>query len=104
MTLLALEYQIGRSPEFQDGGVDLNLDAVTPTYMWILQYEGLLASEALLLDAHYDSAFGEAYGFNFRDPKTTTLYASVHYDKEGYERSHTKDWLQRRTIKLIKRP
>jgi hypothetical protein len=103
-TQQAPDYQIGESPEYQDGGKDFNLDAATPTRRWALVYDGLTLAEAAILDAHFDSAYGEAFGFNFRDPKTTTLYSAVHYEKDGYEKSHTKDWLQRRVIKLIKRP
>lgn len=99
---LAEQYAVSKSPEYQDGGVDFNLDAETPTRQWSLTYTGITAAEAALLDAHHVLAFHDAMEFNFRDPVTTTLHSNVRYLE--YERSHAKRWIQDRRITLIKRP
>lgn len=102
------DYAVTRSPSFADGGCDFNLDADQKIRRWRVVYDGLLASEAATLDAHVDSAkyasdVGSAYAFAFTTRDGEVL-ANVRYDRGGYERSHTKTWINSRTVTLVKYP
>jgi hypothetical protein len=101
-TVAAPEYSVSQSPEFQDGGIDRNLNADTPVRRFIIEYAQLTTAEAAILDAHYDSAFGVALGFNYTERESGTTYANTHYEK--YERSRVKASIQTRTVTLVKRP
>lgn len=99
---LAPSYAVSKSPEFQDGSCDYNLDAETPTRRWRLSYKTATQAEATILDNHHASAFHDALGFDFTDPNDGTLYSDVHY--ASYERSHEKRRVQVREIELVRYP
>lgn len=97
------------STEFDDLGRDTALsNGGNGVKRWYLFYDGLTAAQAALLDSHMYSAKlnGDglsAYGFNFRDRDTTTLYSNVHY--QSFERpAHKNKDIQTRTIVLVKFP
>lgn len=103
---------------YDDGGADYKLQAGgAGVKRWIIKYDGLLVSEAAILDAHLASTFyseesGSAVGFNFRHhvaetlwtSTSGTLYGSVHYAPGGYKTGHSKVGIQSREITLEKRP
>lgn len=97
------EYHVTTSPEYGDGGKDTALRNTTPTRRWVIEYDGLTPAEATTLDDHFDSCYGTHLGFGFTDPRTSTVYANVKYDR--YERAaHVKKISLRRRVVLIKRP
>jgi hypothetical protein len=88
---------------FKDGGASYGLPNPFALFRWELFYDGHTAAAIETLDNHWVEAQGLFGGFNFRHPRTGTLYSDVHY--ESYERSsHTKFDIQSRRIVLIKRP
>lgn len=95
---------------YDDGGVDTKLQhGGSGKRTWIVRYDGLTAAQAAILDAHLTSAFysedeGSAWGFNFRDYRTATLYSNCHYAPGGYKVSHTKVWSNAREVVIEKRP
>lgn len=100
-------FQVGFT-EYDDGGRDFKLqNGGNGIKSWFLFYDGLTAASALILDSHMQSAKLNsegisAFAFNYRD-RDGTLYSGVRYQK--YERAqHSKIWVQRRTITLIKFP
>jgi hypothetical protein len=101
-TVVPPKYAVTESPDFQDGGRDRNVDADTPVRMFVIEYNTLTVAEAAILDAHYDSAYGTALGFNYTERESGTTYSDVHY--EGYERSRSKSWVQIRKVTLVRRP
>lgn len=105
--LLPEEFVTGRTI-YDDNGADFKLQhGGIGVKRWRLDYDGLTAAQAAILDAHLAAAFyspdeGSAFGFNFRDRDTAVLYSNVHYEK--YEKSHMKTWIQKRSVTLVKRP
>ncbi|OLE52130.1 MAG: hypothetical protein AUG51_19425 [Acidobacteria bacterium 13_1_20CM_3_53_8] len=78
------EYKVTVSAPYEDGARDRNLDSTTGVHRWKITYAGLHEDEQAQLDNHNNSAYGEAYGFNFYDHRTNTLWTNVHY--ESYKR------------------
>ena len=100
-------FQVGYS-EYDDGGRDTALqNGGSGIKRWVLNYDGLVAALAAILDSHmYSAKLDEngfsAYGFNYRD-RDGTLYTNVHYEK--YDRpAHQRIWAQARNIQLVKFP
>lgn len=87
--------------EMDDGGADFNREAESPIYRWEFEY-ALLDQYIEIHDDHRESAKGETEPFTFTHPRTGVEYTGVRY--EGYERSHDKNAVQKRTVRLIKRP
>jgi len=97
------------SVQYDDGGRDVKLqNGGNGIKSWVLAYDGLTEAQVAILDAHMlaaklpdDGPSGNS--FNFRDPKTTTLYTTVRY--LSYERvAHKKRWSNARNITLVKYP
>lgn len=97
------------SVQYDDGGRDVKLQhGGNGIKSWVLTYDGLTEAQVAILDAHMlaaklpdDGPSGNS--FNFRDPKTATLYTGVRY--RTYERAaHQKKWSQSRSIQLVKFP
>lgn len=88
---------------YEDGGASYQTRNDEAPIRFLLEYTGLSLAEAATLDAHRADAFGEVYGFNFTNPRTTVAYTDVHYD-ESFQEDHRKTWNNTRTIHLIKRP
>lgn len=86
--------------EYEDGGASFNTRSNSAPQRWILEYNGLTASQLSTLDAHYASA-GLNQSFNFVDRAGTTQ-TNVYY--ESYEKDHVKSWVNSVRITLIKRP
>jgi hypothetical protein len=94
--------------EYEDLSISTNTNSSSPIRRWTITYildTSDTASAAFLaaLDAHYVSAAGQVGAFNFTDRNSVTI-SNVKYDKGGYEKSHTKQWIQHRVVKLILRP
>lgn len=88
---------------YQDGGISTVTEASTGLLRWTIEYDGLTPLEADILDDHYDEAFGQANSFTFTD-REGAAHTGVHYDKGGLTKSHDKQWMQRRVVKLVKYP
>lgn len=89
---------------YEDGGASFVTFNDTAPIRILIVYDGLLDSEAEILDDHRADAFGEVYEFTFTDPRTAMVYTGVHYD-EGHEEDHRLiETINNRTIRLIKRP
>lgn len=88
---------------YQDEGISTYTNADTPKYIWILEYDGLYPLEAEILDDHYDEAFGQANSFTFTD-REGVAHTGVRYDKGGFKRSHDKQAIQKRSIRLVLYP
>lgn len=86
-----------------DGGATYGADSATAVARWRLTYTGMTAAQAAVLDAHHDSARHNLLGFDFRDPRTGTLYSDVHYESYEYP-GHTLYSVQSRVVTLAKRP
>lgn len=101
--MLADEYPKVTGPPFTDGGRDSFLGAATPVRRWEVMAEGLLAAEAALYDAQYDSTYGGHLGCTLTW-KDGTVYANVKI--ESYERGHSSRYAttQFRKIKFVKYP
>lgn len=95
------EYPVTTGPKFADGGADTFLANTTPVRKFVIIYSGLTLAEATTLDDHIASCYGTHLGFTLTTP-TGEVIANVKYADR--ERTHTKVWLQRRTVRLIKRP
>jgi|SRR5215831_866111 len=102
---LANEYRSVVVKEMVDGGATYGADTTNAVMKWQFDYDGLTASQAATLDAHFASAYGSLLGFNFTDPRTSTLYTDVHYDpSNGFVADHAKTFSQSRKVILVKRP
>jgi len=102
---LAIEYPGAVVKLFKDGGASIGLSNANGVLRFEFTYDGLTLAEAATLDGHVASAIFEFYGFQFRHPRTGTLYNDVHY--EIYEPDHPVPngmSQQSRHIILIKRP
>jgi len=86
--------------KYEDGGVSFNTTSATAPQRWLLEYNGLTASQLSTLDAHYASA-GLSQSFNFVDRAGATQ-TNVYY--ESYEKDHVKSWVNSARVTLIKRP
>jgi hypothetical protein len=100
---VAEKFAVSKSPAFQDGAVDVNLDSELPTRQWVLIYRGITEAEAAILDAHHALAFHDAMEFNFRDPVTTTLHSNCRY-LEYTRRHERRRTILDREITIIKYP
>lgn len=103
---------------YDDGGADYKLQAGgSGMRQWIVKYDGLLLSEAAILDAWVATMFysedeGSAYGANLRHHvaetlwtnTSGTLYSAVHIAPGGFKTSHTQVGIQMREFILEKRP
>ena len=89
--------------EFKDLGRSYGLSNTSSSLRWELTYEGLDSTQAGVLDTHYASVKGIYTGFQFRHPRTGTLYTDVHYAEE-MEVDHEKTWIQSRKVILTKTP
>lgn len=97
------EYLVTVGTPFKNGHVDYWLNSDTPIYRFVFEYATLTETEAAILDDHYASAKGRAFGFLFTDPRTQVNYTGVHYEK--FEKSHDKSRkIQKRVLTLVKRP
>lgn len=68
-------------------------------------YDGLSPAEAAILDAHYESAKGEAFGFTVTLPRTLEVVQNVRYAPDGFKiNEHEKAWSLPRTVTLIRYP
>lgn len=81
------KFKVLVGPEYGDGSRDRNVEATAGVHRWTLEYETSVEDLAVL-DAHYNSAFGPGYGFNFYDHRQGALFTSCHY--EEYKRSKGK--------------
>lgn len=89
---------------YEDGGASYLTRNDTAPIRIEIRYDGLLDSEAAVLDGHRADAFGEVYDFPFTDPRTSITYTGVHYD-EGHEEDHRLiETINSRRVHLIKRP
>jgi hypothetical protein len=87
---------------YQDGSVDALLWSDEPTLPWDIEYEGLTAAEAEVLDNHRASAMGEFDTFDLIHPRTGVTYNNVRY--KTYKRDHSRTWIETRTVTLIQTP
>jgi hypothetical protein len=103
------EFVVGKTV-YDDNGADYRLqNGGNGIKRWIVKYDGLTSAEAAILDNWAASMFyspdeGSAYGANFRDRDTTTLYSGVHIAPGGFRKAHTKLSAQQRDFLLEKRP
>lgn len=87
--------------EMEDGGADYNLEADESILRW--EFEYVLIGEYIdIHDGHRESAKGITQSFTFVHPRTGVAYTGVRY--ESYERNHTKNHAQMRTVRLVRRP
>lgn len=95
--------------DYEDSGASFVIFNNTAPIIWTIEYDGLEAATSpspagvSIIDAHRADAFGEVYGFNLTNPRTSVVYTDVHYLPE-FEEDHRKTWINRRIIRLIKRP
>lgn len=88
---------------YEDAGASFVSRNDTATLRWLLEYDGLSDLESDVLDAHRAEAFGELFGFTFVNPRTGGSVSDVHYD-ESFDEDHSKVGINKRVIRLIKRP
>lgn len=89
--------------EYEDLGMDFNLDSPAVSRGWELQYDFLSESEAATLDAHWETAqVADNAEFYFTDPYTDVVYNKVRYAPEsGYGgKEHVKSWSPKRSVVL----
>ena len=85
--------------EFKTGNIHLKSDTEERVVRWLLQYDYLSETEALLLDNHWLSARGQFFGFDFTDPRSLLLYQNAHYAPDGWKaEKHNKRGFPRRAI------
>lgn len=95
--------------EFEDGGKDILVHAASPPQYWELEYDGLEDEDANILDEFWD-AHGLHTPFTFIEPRThpsTGVEGATYtncYFAEPMERDHSKVWIQRRKVIIVKRP
>lgn len=101
--LLDKKYPTVPGPKYTDGGQDSVAASATPSEtVWEIEYDGILASEAVTLDVHNDSALDGHLQFNFTDPETGTTHMVKYLEyKRG---SRTNKEINKRLVRLIKRP
>jgi hypothetical protein len=98
--------QVTNRHEYEDGGASFLIINDTAPILWTIEYDGLEVGSGVgvsIIDAHRADAFGEVYGFSLTNPRTSVTYTDVHYLPE-FEEDHRKTWINRRVIRLIKRP
>jgi hypothetical protein len=101
--IISKQYPVILGPKYTDGGQDSFLASTTPSeIVWEIEYDGILASEAVTLDAHNDSAYDTHLQFNFTDPETGTTHAVKYLEYQRGARTHRD--INKRLVKLIKRP
>lgn len=88
---------------YDDGGFSTVSFNDTAPIRWLIEYDGLPEDQVAILDAHRADAFGEVYGFTLTNPRTEEEFEDVHYDEE-FDEDHTRTHVNRRVIRLIKRP
>jgi len=86
-----------------DGGATYGGDTTNVIRRWRLEYNGLTSTQLGVLTAHFTEALGILLGFNFRDPRSDTLFTDVHYEGE-IQIDHTKTRSNSCNLTLIKRP
>lgn len=87
---------------YEDGGASYLLLNDEAPIIFLFEYDGLSEDEVAVLDNHRADAFGNAYGFEFTDPRSGQVIQDVHYFE--WDEDHTKTWSNRRIVRLIKRP
>jgi hypothetical protein len=86
--------------KFPDGKQQFNTIQTASVRIFKVRWDGLNASEAAVLDAHYQSTRG-GLKFTLTDPRTSEVITGVRY--RSYSRSpHRKVWSQAREAELIK--
>lgn len=72
-----VEYQVMRF-EYEDGGMDVNVQPCG-VRRWVLEYEGLSASDVSTIVTHFNLAKGRVNNFEFYHRRDLTTYANVRY-------------------------
>jgi hypothetical protein len=87
---------------FVDGSSESDTRQTAPVRMFEVEWDGLSAAEAALLDAHYDSTSG-GLTFSITNPHTSEVISGCRYG--SYTLSpHTRYWSQNRQATIIKYP
>ena len=95
---LADEYAV-TTQEFKTGNRHYNLDTSERIVRWKIRYDFLTEDEMLLLDAHWLSAKGQFFGFDFTDPRASITYQNAHYAPDSWTAGkHVKRWSPKREI------
>jgi hypothetical protein len=84
---LGPDFKVYVGPEYGDGSRDRNLESTAGVHKWEIEYD-TTTDNLVLLDQHYQNAYGQAYGFNFYDHRLGVMFTNVHYD--SYKRSKGK--------------
>ena len=75
------EYKVHLGTKYEDGSRDRNVEDTRGVHKWTINYDSLTEDEQRLLDEHYQSAVGPAYGFQFWDHRHKRLWSGVHYEE-----------------------
>jgi len=86
--------------QYEDGGMSFNSSDDTGVLMWEIEYDGLTAAQAALLDAHFASA-ALANDFSFVDRDGVT-FTACHY--KSFEKGWNKIYAQSRKVVLCRYP
>lgn len=92
-----VEFQVVRY-EFEDGGLDVNVQPCG-VRRWILEYEGLSASDVSTIVTHFNLAKGRVNNFEFYHRRDATTYANVRYADLSLL-SRQKSWSNAVTVTL----
>ena len=84
--------------KFPDGKPVYNVIQAAPVRRWLVEWQAD-PTEETTLDAHYDSTRG-GLSFSMTHPYTGEVISGVRY--EEYSGSHSKQWLQLRSAKLVR--
>lgn len=72
-----IRYEVIRY-EYEDGGMDVNVQPCG-VRRWVLEYEGLSASDVSTIVTHFNLAKGRVNNFEFYHRRDLTAYANVRY-------------------------
>lgn len=92
-----VEFQVIRY-EFEDGGLDVNVQPCG-VRRWILEYEGLSASDVSTIITHFNLAKGRTNNFEFYHRRDVATYDNVRYVDLSLP-SRQKSWSNAVTVTL----
>lgn len=91
------------SSQFATKGRDYRARSTQRIVRWLIEYDFFIveADWETLYD-HWISARGQWQGFDFRDPRSGSLYQNVHYAPDGFKMNPTpKRWSPKAEVNLI---
>lgn len=87
---------------YDDGGASYVSRNDQAPIVFLFFYDGLLDTEAAILDNHRADAGGPLFGFTLTDPRNGDIITNVHYLVDGWEEDHRLiETINTRTVRLI---